>query len=67
MVGMAKALFLEMMKSLGEHSESDEFDIWRKKKSRGSVIFLRGQDVCSAANRKRKLNSSLSLELRALS
>lgn len=31
---------LEMTKSLGVHSESEEFDIWRNKEKEGAVLFL---------------------------
>lgn len=50
---------LDMIKSLGVHSESEKFDIWRNKERRGSMLFLRGDDFCSAAasGRNIKLDS----------
>lgn len=49
---------LEMTKSLGVHSESEEFDTWRNKERRGSVLFLKErrlvkQSCCCCWWRKR--------------
>lgn len=41
---------LEMTKSLGVHSESEEFDTWRNKERRGSVLFLKERRLAAAAD-----------------
>lgn len=39
-----------MTKSLGVHSESEEFDTWRNKERRGSVLFLKERRLAAAAD-----------------